>query len=250
MPTRALSSRLFLLTACTLPLASVARAHFVLEAPACYSEQTSLGFPLKSAPCGQADPSYPIVPTDAVTTLIQGGMLTVTIDERVFHPGHYRIAIAPDIESLPPDPPVTPGATPCGSTMIDPEPAMPVLADGVLVHTAAFDGPQTIQIPLPADFTCDHCVVQVIEFMSSHPLNNPGGCFYHHCADVRVVPPFDAGPELDAGVAPDGSTAPLPPAGCGCRAAPRTKSSLATLACIALGILAARRRSARAFRPA
>ena len=26
----------------------------------------------------------------------------------------------------------------------------------------------------------------MIEFMSDHSLNTPGGCFYHHCADLKI----------------------------------------------------------------
>ena len=155
----------------------VASAHFTRVAPACDSEQDALGTPVKSAPCGQADPGNPAVSTGEITTLIQGGTLTVTINETINetirHPGHYRIAIAQNMASLPDDPPVTVGSTPCGTTIIDPAPALPVLADGVFVHTATLSGPQTIEIPLPADFICDHCVVNVTELMSNHGLNNP-----------------------------------------------------------------------------
>ncbi len=254
-------------------LAAPASAHFKLLAPACYSEQDSLGLPLKSAPCGQADPGNPVVLTGEVTTLAQGQMLTITIDEAIFHPGHYRIAIAPDMASLPDDPPVTPGSTPCGTTEIDPSPTLPLLADGVLVHAAPFSGPQTVQIPLPADFTCDHCIVQVVEFMANHPLNNPGGCFYHHCGDVVVVPTgTDAGLATDAGAGQpdagsnasdagasrdaatafdagvDASTTPTATSGgCGCRVSAATTGA-APLPLLALCLLALRRRPGRRSR--
>jgi MYXO-CTERM domain-containing protein len=211
-------------------------------------------------------------------------MLTLTINETIFHPGHYRIAIANDIASLPADPPVTAtSSTPCGSTVIDPAPALPLLADGVFVHTAAFSAPQTMQIPLPAGFTCDHCVLQVVEFMSNHGLNNPGGCFYHHCAIVNVgvgdtdggtsdASMMDVAPSGDSGPADTGATndtgAPTGDAGardaamvdaghdagpstmtnsgCGCRTAGTSsrEGSLGALA-LAIGLLAARRRRVR-----
>jgi hypothetical protein len=206
--------------------ASRAHAHFVLSAPACYSVQDAVGAPLKSGPCGQADPGQPLVPTHAVTTFRPGQTITVTVKETVFHPGFYRVAIAPDLGSLPADPPVMAGASACGSTVIDPHPALPVLADGLLSHTTAFNGPQSVQVTLPANFTCDSCVLQVTEFMSSHGLNNPGGCFYHHCAMVSIVPPVDAGSGVDAGAAADAAVdvsgqalmPPATPAG-GCQAA-------------------------------
>lgn len=166
-----------------------ARAHFLLQSPPAYSMQDSLGSPQKSAPCGQADPGQAVMPTNMVTAYVSGGMLTLTIVETVDHPGHYRVAIAKDQASLPADPPVTAASTACGSTVIDANPKLPLLADGVFVHTASFNKvPQTINIKLPDGFTCQNCVLQVAEFMSNHGLNNPGGCFYHHCATVTVDP--------------------------------------------------------------
>jgi hypothetical protein len=179
--------------------ATQARAHFALVAPDSWAAQDALGLPEKSAPCGQADPGIPVMPTGLVTTADAGSLLTITIDEKIFHPGHYRVSLAPDQASLPADPPVTAGATPCGSTTIADNPTLPLLADGLLVHDAAFNGPQTIQVQLPDGVTCTNCTLQVTEFMSDHPLNNPGGCFYHHCATLTIVaPPPDAGPS-DAG---------------------------------------------------
>ena len=66
-------------------------------------------------------------------------------------------------------------------------PVLPVLADNMLAHTTPFSGPQSFQITLPAGMTCASCTLQVIEFMSNHQLNNPGGCFYHHCADIAIT---------------------------------------------------------------
>ena len=80
----------------------------------------------------------------------------------------------------------TAGNTPCGSTEIMDPPVFPVLADGELLHDAPFNGPQTIQVTLPANVSCEKCTLQVLEFMSNHQLNNPGGCFYHHCADIKI----------------------------------------------------------------
>ena len=106
----------WLALASALLSASSAHAHFRLIEPACYSEQDDLGTPIKSAPCGQADPGDPVVPTGAVTALVEGQVVMVEVEELVFHPGHYRVAIATDMDSLPDDPPVTAGTTDCGST--------------------------------------------------------------------------------------------------------------------------------------
>ena len=79
----------------------------------------------------------------------------------------------------------------------------PVLADGVFVHTTAFSAPQTTTVTLPTTLTCTKCTLQVIEFMSDHPLNVPGGCFYHHCADISIgVAPQDGGTTGDGGTIP------------------------------------------------
>jgi MYXO-CTERM domain-containing protein len=179
----------------TLALApQTAKAHFVLEEPPSWMSQDSLGLPQKLGPCGdEYDGTDAAAPTGTVTTVQEGSTITVTIHEVVFHPGHYRIAIAPDRASLPPEPPVTPADTPCGSAPVQNPPVFPVLADGVFDHSAAFTAPQTTTVTLPAGFTCTKCTLQVIEFMGSHPLNNPGGCFYHHCADFSVVAKSDAG---------------------------------------------------------
>lgn len=181
-----------------------AQAHFVLKSPTAWATQDGLGNPQKSAPCGQADPGTPATATGSVSAFRPGDTVTVTIDETVFHPGHYRVLLATNRSELPEDPPVTAGDTPCGSTTIAAAPAFPLLVDGALKHTAAFSGPQSIQVKLPSDVTCEKCTLQVVEFMSSHGLNNPGGCFYHHCADISIGP---QGPAGGSGGTPSGGTA-------------------------------------------
>jgi hypothetical protein len=161
-----------------------AHAHFLLQAPECSRSQDSLGSPQKLGPCGDEGGT----PTGKITAFQSGQTITIQLDETVFHPGHYRVALAVnDRSELPAEPPVTAGSTtPCGTVPVQSPPIFPVLADGVLDHTQPFSGPQTIQVQLPSDVTCDHCTLQVIEFMSNHGLNNPGGCFYHHCADLKI----------------------------------------------------------------
>jgi hypothetical protein len=188
-------------------LSATARAHFILVEPESYSEQGFLGDPQKSAPCGQADPHFELEETGFVTSVKSGSRLTIAIRETIFHPGHYRVSIAPDLASFPPDPPVTAGATACGSTQIESAPTLPLLADGLLVHTEPFDGLQTMEVQLPDGFTCEKCVLQVTEFMSDHALNVPGGCYYHHCATLTINPTGEG-------------EQPPPRAGCQCEALP------------------------------
>jgi MYXO-CTERM domain-containing protein len=178
-----------------------ADAHFRLETPASWMSQDVLGSPQKLGPCGD-EPGG--TPTGTVTAYKPGDTVTITIDEKIYHPGHYRVALSVnDRSELPPEPVVTPDSkSPCGSAAIQSPAAFPVLADGVLAHTSPFSGPQTIQVKLPTNVTCDHCTIQVLEFMSNHALNNPGGCYYHHCADISISGPAPN----DAGTGGTGTT--------------------------------------------
>jgi hypothetical protein len=203
--------------AATALVAPAAQAHFVLEAPASWDVlDKTTGLPEKLGPCGNENNPVPTL-DDAgrpiVTAFQEGGMITVTIDEVVFHPGHYRISLSTDWADagdtvqagFPDDPVVTAGETnsgtgeckdaimsPCGSvplvgnTPVEVPGVGWILADNVFEHCTEFTEPQTIQIPLPPGVTCTECAIQVLEFMSSHGLNNPGGCFYHHCANVTI----------------------------------------------------------------
>lgn len=197
--------RLLLLAALCVP--ATARAHFHLDKPDAAYVQSSLGDPQKSGPCGPVDEGG--TPTGLVTNVMPGGTMTVTITETVPHPGHYRVAIAQDEAGLPAEPMVTAGATQCGSAPIDPNPSLPVLADGIFLHTSAFSGPQTFEVPIPAGMTCTNCVVQVLEFMSSHAAP----CYYHHCAIVNVTTdatPTEPGePADDGGCNSSGHASPL-----------------------------------------
>jgi MYXO-CTERM domain-containing protein len=250
-------SRIYRLIPLTLLLAaSPASAHFSLTTPSSWATQDLLGSPQKSAPCGDADPGSPATPTGNVTTYQAGSTITITINEIIFHPGHYRVLLAKDHASLPADPLVTAGQTACGSTVITTNPTLPLLADGLLLHTAAFSGPQTMQVQLPSGMTCTGCTLQVVEFMSNHPLNNPGGCFYHHCATVNITagPAPDAGPIADAGPTADATLPPtdattvghdggtLPTGGCGCQTGAPDASTLASLLLTATLLLKRRRR--------
>lgn len=196
-------------------LPGASQAHFVLSSPPASFEQNALGDPQKAAPCGDAGSA---VATGEVTSYQGGDTITVTIDETIFHPGHYRIALALDDGVFPEEPPVTPGSTPCGSAPIDPAPVFPVLADGLWEHSEPLGGPQTIEITLPDDVSCTNCSLQVIQFMSNHGLNNPGGCYYHHCATIAVEPapvegtgattaPGDESGDASTGGSPGGTTA-------------------------------------------
>jgi hypothetical protein len=230
---RRLTPSLALAFAVPCVLAPAAAAHFKLNAPASLSEQDDFGSPQKSAPCGLSDRAGvpdESTPTNIVNMARTGSTLTISIRETIFHPGHYRVALAQTAAALPADPPVTPGATPCGSTTIDATPDFPVLADGQLVHTSPFgNSERTFDVQLPAGMTCTNCVLQVTQFMSNHDINNPGGCFYHHCATITIA---DDAPMPDAGTGPDD---PADEGGCcGASGSPASAFFAAALAALVL----------------
>ena len=171
----------FLVAAAGVFLPTSAYAHFILLAPDSWMSQDSSGLPEKLGPCGDEGGG---IPTGIVPPFHPGDTISVTIDEVIAHPGHYRVALAVDDRSeLPPEPRVTPKAgDPCGSAAIEDRPTFPVLADNVLPHTQPFAKPQTFSVTLPSNVTCTKCTLQVLEFMSSHPAP----CFYHHCADISI----------------------------------------------------------------
>jgi len=166
-------------------VAAPAHAHFILQMPPSWMSQDSVGAPEKLGPCGDEGGG---TATGTITAYQPGQTITVTINEVVTHPCHYRIALAVNSRSeLPAEPSVTAtSSTPCGSVPVQSPAVFPVLADGIFDHSVAFTAPQSIQVTLPSNVTCTKCTLQVIEFMSDHPLNNPGGCFYHHCADISI----------------------------------------------------------------
>lgn len=232
------------LVASCIVAAAPAYAHFKLDSPASRSVQDGLGGPQKSSPCGLSDVtqgSDDSTPTNIVAELKAGGTVTVSITETVTHPGHYRVALAQDMASLPPEPTVTPGTGfACGSAPIDANPQLPVLADGLFVHTSSFNGvQQTAQVQLPAGMTCTNCVLQVIEFMGDHGLNNPGGCFYHHCSIVNISA---NGPDAGVATGDDAGTTGTKPKSGGCDVQGGPSSGL--LALMVGAVLIARRRSA------
>lgn len=185
--------RLPLLAASAMLLAPMAAsAHFQLLAPASALMENQLGDPQKMAPCGGVT-GNPGTPTGAVTEVRGGDMLHVKVAETVFHPGHYRIALAVlDRSELPKDPMVMTRPAPNGSPLsvsAEISPAKPpILADGIFAHTERQQTPipweTDVKIP---NINCDKCTLQVIQFMAEHPLNKDGDYSYHHCATLKVT---------------------------------------------------------------
>jgi hypothetical protein len=166
-----------------------AQAHFFLVSPASWIEQDEQGDPQKMAPCGGtlADGG---TRTGAVTDVQGGSMLRLAINETVFHPGHYRVALARRINLLPDDPAAIMKETENGPRSdhaeIDQNPKPPVLVDGLWQNQERRTGPIETEIRIP-NIDCEGCVLQVIQFMESHPGVREGGFSYHHCAVVNIT---------------------------------------------------------------
>lgn len=170
----------FAVLGATMLCAGTAHAHFVLHTPAANLEQGPLGDPQKEFPCGGAG-----METGMITAYQAGDTVTITVDETVMHPGHFRVALAlNDMSELPPEPEVTPGDTPCGTVDIMDPPVFPVLADGELLHTEQLPDGSTFDVTLPDDVECEACTLQVLMFMQDHGAP----CFYHHCATISIAP--------------------------------------------------------------
>lgn len=179
-------------------LSAAAHAHFVLVMPAATLVQDRLGDPQKIAPCGGVSanpardrPANPGVPSGAVTSVQGGTNLPLMAQETIFHPGHYRVALARTAAQLPPDPVVTTAETDRGvrsqSAEIQNPPVAPVLLDGIFAHTERPEQNWEIEVPIP-NIDCPGCVLQVIEFMADHPgVAVDGGHSYHHCAILNIT---------------------------------------------------------------
>ena len=73
------------------------------------------------------------------------------------------------------------------SAPIDSNPKIPVLMDGVFVHTSTPRNTEwKVDVTLP-NLTCEKCTLQVTQFMAQHGLNPGGGFYYHHCADLQIT---------------------------------------------------------------
>ncbi len=178
-----------------------AQAHFKLLEPASWLVENDRGDPQKAAPCGGSNTDFG-TPSYAVTDVKGGSQLHVKVQETIYHPGHFRIALAVNSPTeLPVDPKATTMPNDRGVQMsvsgeiMNPV-APPVLMDGIWQHSAKSDTPFETDVTIP-NINCNSCTLQVIQFMEQHGPNNPGNYTYHHCATLRIT--ADPGKAIDTG---------------------------------------------------
>ena len=175
----------------TLPFAHFAVAHFKLIEPESWLVEATNGDPQKAAPCGGTSQN-PGMPSNAIGKIKGGTKLHLKVQETVFHPGYYRVALAVNSRAeLPKDPDVvtSPGArgpqSVAAAILYPVRP--PILADGLFQHTerpAPMFWEADVDIP---NISCAKCTLQVIQFMAAHGLNADGDYSYHHCADLQIT---------------------------------------------------------------
>lgn len=190
-----------------------------------------LTFPLqrytdqKNPPCGRANNDGR---GETVNVFAPGQTITVSWDETVNHPGHFRIAFDDDGQDAFYDPPTE---NTCDT-------GMPILAD--CIPDLPGGGAASFDITLP-NIECENCTLQVIQVMTDKPPFGDGNDMYYQCADLALrggVSNDDAGPgNPDAGVAPDAGTDPDPDDGCQTSGPPGPATLL-----LVLGVIAALRR--------
>lgn len=171
-------------------LTPFAAAHFKLLEPGSWLVESNLGDPQKLGPCGGTTANAGM-PSQIVNKVKGGQKLHIKLQETVFHPGHYRIALAVNSRAeLPDDPTAATRDSEKGpwsvSAPIQSPVRPPVLADGLFSHTSKQADPWETDVTLP-NINCEKCTLQIVQFMAEHGLNKDGGYFYHHCADLQIT---------------------------------------------------------------
>lgn len=174
-----------------------AGAHFKLLEPESAIVENNQGDPQKMAPCGGVSasakgPANMGTPSNIVTKATGGQKLHIKVQETIYHPGHYRIALAVNSRAeLPPDPQVVTrdsdkGPWSVSAAIMNPV-RPPVLVDGLWAHTSRLPEPVLeTDITLP-NINCAKCTLQIIQFMAEHGLNRDGDYSYHHCAELQIT---------------------------------------------------------------
>jgi hypothetical protein len=130
-------------TTVMLTFSAGARAHFKLLEPQGWIVEADNGDPQKKAPCGGTSANAGM-PSNIINKIQGGQKLHIKLKETVYHPGHYRIALAVNSRAeLPADPMVVTREGARGPQSVSAEiqnpVKIPVLADGLFPHTTRPD---------------------------------------------------------------------------------------------------------------
>jgi hypothetical protein len=183
---------IILAAAAALSVPAVASAHFILHSPASHLVESKLGDPQKAFPCGEND-AIKGTATNAVSEVMGGELMHLKVQETIYHPGFYRVALAVnDLKELPKDPDAVTRDGARGPISVSAKydvknTKAPILSDGLFVHKTKVDAGafSEAEIKIP-NINCKGCVIQVVQFMEEHGLNTPGDFTYHHCAIVNI----------------------------------------------------------------
>lgn len=180
----------WLLVAVGLVVPSVAAAHVTLTYPPPRTAMQKIG------PCGEAGS----VRGTNVATLSPGATITVTWNETIQHPGHYRIAFDMDGQDF-----TNPPSATTDTSSQSPNLVIDMIPDATTMGYSK-------QITLP-NVTCTNCTLQLIQLMTDKPPYDPGTAgddIYYQCADITL-----AADAPDAGTPPDAPPAGMPDSGTG-----------------------------------
>src|SRR5262249_15410331 len=142
-----------------------AHAHFQLLVPTSWLVEDQRGDPQKSGPCGGTNTDWG-KPSYVIGKATGGQKLHLQMQETIYHPGHYRVALAVNSPTeLPVDPVTETRDTDHGplsvSAAIQNPPQVPVLADGLFVHSTRPTGsmpPWETDVRLP-NINCKKCTL-------------------------------------------------------------------------------------------
>jgi len=143
-------------------LAAGASAHITLKSPAPRYDPTLL----KDGPCGKLNGGK----SANVTTFAPGEQITVTWEETINHPGHFRISFDDDGDDAFQDP----------ASFDDVGSGLPILIDNIADKNG---GMYSQEVTLP-NIECDNCTLQVIQVMTDKPPYGDGNDLYYQCADL------------------------------------------------------------------
>lgn len=172
---------------CVMLAAATAHAHISLTSPAPRTTDQ------KQRVCGSANSKR----GTNITTFAPGETITVTWNETINHPGHYRISFDP-----------------CGQNFsipesynVDTKPTDPNVLIDLIADKAGGAYSQDITLP---NITCDKCTLQLFQMMTDKPPYSkaePSDDIYYQCADIVLE---GNAPAVDCSVLPPGGDAGIP----------------------------------------